>query len=220
MQTRRTTLAALAALPLASTALAHGGHGLRRVEYLLRRAGPGPAPVLLCFGGGDARRGIAEYYDTVYTPEALYRDHHVIIPVGSPDRYFYQYDDAEVRAFLAALSSAEPLAGRGIVTGVSNGGRAAFRFATAAPEAFRAIMTMPGAMVDDTVPAAWRDYAVLLAYGTEDPRWQAESERAYARLNGRVAALERVELNGQGHVVGADYDIDPVYARLLEMEGR
>jgi len=227
MQTRRTALAALAALPFAGAAPAHEGHGLRsvevggrRVEYLLRRAGPGPAPVLLGFGGGDANRAIAEYFNAVYTPETLYRDHHVVVPVGSPGRYFHQYGDAEVRAFLSALRAAEPIAGRGIVAGVSNGGRAAFRFAAAAPEAFRGIVTMPGALVGDAIPAAWRDYAVLLAVGTEDPRWKAETDRAHAALQGRVGALERVALAGQGHVVGPDFDVDPVYARLRGMEGR
>jgi len=230
MQTRRTALAILAALPFASSAMAHGGHaptvlrsisvGGRRIDYLVRLAGPAPAPMLLCFGGGNANRGIAEYYKAVYTPEAVYRDHHMIIPIGAPDQYFHQYDNAAVREMLSALVAAEPIAGRGLISGVSNGGRAAFRFAAAVPEAFRGILTMPGALIGDPVPAAWKDYAILLTYGAEDPNWKAEAERAYAALKGRAGALERVEFAGQGHVVSPDFDADPVYARLQEMEGR
>jgi len=194
--------------------------GGRRVDYLVRLAGASPAPMLLCFGGGDARLGIAEYYDAVYTPETVYRDHHVILPVGGSGVLFARYDDEAARELIAALTAAEPIAGRGLISGVSNGGRAAFRFARAVPEAFRGFVTMPGAMAGSTVPDAWSDYAILLACGTDDPRWQAETDRAHAVLNGQVGAVERMALAGQGHVVAADYDIDPVYARLRAMEAR
>lgn len=229
MLTRRTALATLAALPVAGGVAAQGRLSLRavqadglRIEYLVRHAvpsaSPARAPMLLCFGGGDANRGIAEYYDAVYTPETVYRDHHVILPIGGAGGLFYRFDDARARAFLRALIAAEPIAGRGLISGVSNGGRAAFRFAAAAPEAFRGFITMPGAMVEDRVPDAWHDYSVLLAVGTEDPRWQPETDRAYAALQGRVRAVERVALAGQGHVVGPDFDVDPVYARLRGLE--
>ena len=226
MQTRRAILAGLAALPFvpgparARTALRSVQVGGARVDYLVRLAGASPAPMLLCFGGGDARRGIAEYYDAVYTPETVYRDHHVILPVGGPGRIFARYDDGTARGLVAALTAAEPVAGRGLISGVSNGGRAAFRFAEAVPEVFRGFVTMPGAMGAGAVPEAWSDYAILLAYGTGDPGWRAQTERAFAALDGRVGVVERMALEGQGHVVGADYDIDPVYARLRAMEGR
>lgn len=233
MLTRRQFLAALSASPLAhgafaSKALAHAGHGVqqvdigggRQVSYVLRRAGTGPAPLLLGFGGGDANRGIVSYYNAIYSPRSVYRDHHVVLPIGEPGRLFYQYSDTEIRDFLRALTAAEPIAGRGIVSGVSNGGRAAFRFAAAAPDAFRAILTMPGALVGDPIPAEWRDYAVLLAHGSADARWKAESDRAVSALQGRVGVLERVELAGQGHVIDPGFAIDPVYARLREMERR
>ena len=224
---RRTLLAGLAALPLATRTRAHEhpvaqmrsvDTGGRRIDYLVRLAGNWNAPMLLCFGGGDANAGIVQYYDAVYTPESAYHAHHVILPVGPRDKLFYRFDDREARALVAALTAAEPVAGRGLISGVSNGGRAAFRFAAAAPEAFRGFVTMPGAMVDARVPEAWRDYAILLAYGTEDPGWRARTERAHAALSGRVGAVERVALAGQGHVVGPDYDIDPVYARLRALE--
>ncbi len=227
MLDRRTMLAGMTALPFATPAAGQEGLSLRsvvaggqRIEYLVRLAGSRPAPMLLCFGGGDANIGIAEYYAAVYTPESLYRDHHVILPIGPRGKLFYRFNDGEVRALVTALGTAEPVAGRGLISGVSNGGRAAFRFAAAAPEAFRGFVTMPGAMVDDAVPAAWRDYAVLLAYGTEDPGWKAETDRAFAALTGKVGALERAALAGQGHVVGATYDIDPVYARLRGLEAQ
>ena len=227
MITRRAALAGLAALPFAPPAMAQGRLALksvqvggRRIAYLVRLASRAEAPMLLCFGGGDANRGIAEYYAAVYTPESLYRDHHVILPIGPPDRLFYRFDDAQARGLVQALIAAEPVAGRGLISGVSNGGRAAFRFAAAVPEAFRGFVAMPGALIGDPVPQAWRDYAILLAYGTEDPRWQAETDRAFAALQGRVGALERIALAGQGHVVGAGYDIDPVYARLRALEAR
>ncbi len=227
MLNRRRAIAALAALPLATMATAQGRLSRRsvtvagqRIDYLVRYAGTARAPMLLCFGGGDANIGIAEYYDAVYTPESVYRDHHVILPVGVPGRLFYRFGDDDARGLLRALLAAEPISGRGLISGVSNGGRAAFRFAAAAPEAFRGFVTIPGALVGDAIPAAWRDYAVLLAYGTEDPRWKAETDRAYAALQGRVKALERVALAGQGHVVGPNFDVDPVYARLRGLEGR
>lgn len=227
MFTRRTTLAGLAALPFAGSAIAQGRPALksvkvgsRHIAYLVRYAGPDAAPMLLCFGGGDANRGIAEYYEAIYTPESLYRDHHVILPIGQPDRLFYRFDDADAQELVQALTVAEPVAGRGLISGVSNGGRAAFRFAAAMPEAFRGFVTIPGALVENRVPEAWRDYAILLACGTEDPGWQAETDRAFRVLNGQVGAVERMALVGQGHVVGPEYDIDPVYTRLRALEGQ
>ncbi len=225
MLTRRAALAGLAALPLATAAAAQSDLrsvrvGGRQIDYLVRYASSAAAPMLLCFGGGDANQGIAEYYDAVYTPESVYRDHHVILPIGLPDRLFYSFDDGEARGLLEALAAAEPVTGRGLISGVSNGGRAAFRFAAAVPEAFRGFVVMPGAMVDDRVPETWRDYAILLAYGTEDHGWKAQTDQAFAALQGRVGALERVALAGQGHVVGPNYDIDPVYTRLRALETR
>jgi len=118
------------------------------------------------------------------------------------------------------LTRKEPIEGRGLISGVSNGGRAAFRFARAAPEAFRGFITMPGAMGGQVVPREWKDYAILLAYGTRDPGWAEESLRAHASLRGRVGAVELFKLGGQRHVISADYDIDPAYARLKALEAR
>jgi len=226
MFTRRQTLAGLAALAATPTvaqdrlALKSVRVGTQRIQYLVRYASGGKAPMLLCFGGGDANRGIAEYYDRVYTPETLYQDHHVILPIGPARRRFFQFSNPEARTFMERLMGKEPIEGRGLISGVSNGGRAAFRFARAAPEAFRGFITMPGAMGGRIVPRDWRDYAILLAYGTQDPGWANESQRALSALRGNVGAVEIFELVGQGHVVGADYDIDPAYARLKSLEAR
>ena len=226
MITRRQTLAGLAAV--AATPLAAQDRltlktvriGTQRLRYYVRYAGRDKAPMLLCFGGGDANQGIAEYYDQVYTPESLYQDHHVILPIGLPRRRFFQFTNTDARALITGLTKKEPIEGRGLISGVSNGGRAAFRFARAMPDAFRGFITMPGAMGGQIVPRAWRDYAIVLAHGTQDPRWANESRRALAALRGKVGAVELIELAGQGHVVGADYDIDPVYARLKALETR
>ncbi len=226
MLTRRQTLAGLAALtatPLAAQdrlTLRSVSVGGNRVQYLVRRAGAEKAPMLLCFGGGDANRGIAEYFDQVYTPEGLYQDHHVILPIGLQRRRFFQFTNADARTFISKVTGKESIEGRGLISGVSNGGRAAFRFARAEPSAFRGFVTMPGAMGSQIVPREWRDYAIVLAYGTQDPRWANESQRALSSLRGKVGAVETMPLVGQGHVVGADYDIDPVYARLKALEER
>jgi len=226
MFTRRQTIAGLVTL-FATPTMAQDRLTLRsvrvagqRIQYLVRYAGGGKAPMLLCFGGGDANRGIAEYYDQVYTPETLYQDHHVILPIGLPRRRFFQFTNADARTFITGLTRKEPIEGRGLISGVSNGGRAAFRFARAAPEAFRGFITMPGAMGSQIIPRDWKDYAIILAYGAQDPRWASESRRALTSLRDKVGAVEIMELAGQGHVVGAKYDIDPVYARLKALERR
>jgi len=226
MLTRRAALAGLATLAAAPLAaqdrltLKTLRVGSRRIPYFIRYASGEKAPMLLCFGGGDANEGIASYYDQVYTPETLYQDHHVILPVGPPRRRFFQFSRDDARDMISALTRKEPVEGRGLISGVSNGGRAAFTFARAAPEAFRGFVTMPGAMGSQGVPRAWNDYAIILAYGTQDPRWASETGRAFAALQGRVGAVEQVALAGQGHVVGPDFDIDPVYARLRALETR
>lgn len=228
--TRRTALglvAAALAAPAIGGAQESGGFVLRsirrdtrRIDYLVRRAGNARAPMLLGFGGGDAARGIVDYFAESYLPRSTYADHHVILPIGPPRRLFFQFTDERARAFLDGLAEREPIEGRSIVVGVSNGGRAAFRFAQAAPERFRAIAAMPGAMAAPIVPAGWRDYAVVLANGTEDGRWQRLTDRTYGILQGRVGAVTRLPLAGQGHVVAPGFDIEPVYRRLAELEAR
>lgn len=226
MLTRRQTLAGLAALTSTPAfgqgrlALKSTRVGTQRIQYLVRYASDKKAPMLLCFGGGEANQSIAEYYDQVYTPEVHYQDHHIILPIGLPRRRFFQFTNPEARELVSRLTAKEPIEGRGLISGVSNGGRAAFRFARAAPEAFRGFITMPGAMGGQIVPREWKDYAIVLAYGTRDPRWADESRRAHSALQGRVGALELVEFAGQGHVVGANYDVDPAYARLAALETR
>lgn len=223
---RRSVLAgltALSALParaqdrLTLTSMRFGG---RRIDYLVRYAGSAKAPMLLCFGGGDANQDIAAYFDQVYTPETVYQDHHVILPIGPPRQRFFQFSNKDARDMVETLTAREPIEGRGLIAGVSNGGRAAFRFARAAPDAFRGFVTMPGAMGSQIIPRAWRDYAIVLAYGTEDPRWADESRHAFASLRGSVGAVEQMPLDGQGHVVGETFDIDPVYRGLKALEAR
>lgn len=226
MLNRRTALAGIAALA-ASPAFSQDRLALkrvrvngRRISYLVRRAGNVSAPMLLCFGGGNANRGIMEYFEQAYTPATVYQDHHVILPIGPERQLFFQFDNNDARELLDEITKAEKITGRGLIAGVSNGGRAAFTFARAAPEAFRGFITMPGAMGGLVTPAAWRDYAIVLAYGTQDQKWKAETSRAYAFLRSRVGAIEQVALRGQGHVIDPTFDIDPAYARLKALEGR
>ena len=226
MITRRATLAGLAALAAAPAAaqdrlaLKSVSVGSRRIQYLVRYASQQKAPMLLCFGGGDANRGIAEYYDQLYTPKTVYQDHHVILPIGPPRQLFFQFSNPDARELVNKLIAKEPIEGRSLISGSSNGGRAAFRFARAAPEAFRGFITMPGAMGGQIFPREWKDYAILLAYGTKDPGWASETQRAYAALQGRVGAIQQVTLAGQGHVIQPDFDIDPAYANLKALEAR
>lgn len=101
------------------------------------------------------------------------------------------------------------------LTGVSNGGRAAFLAALATPERFASLTVLPGMLAERTPTAkikALKGLPIRMYVGGEDASWVAAANRTVETLDAQGIAAELTVLEGQGHVV--DVDVASVFGAL------
>ena len=94
---------------------------------------------------------------------------------------------------------------RTILVGASNGGLGAFIVATAFPDRFACVATLPGALSGrGKLPAAFAGKPFRMYVGGDDRGWLAQARRTEERLRKADATVELTVLPGQGHVVRID----------------
>ncbi len=95
------------------------------------------------------------------------------------------------------------------LTGVSNGGRAAFLAAINAPERFVSLTVLPGLMAEETPVErieSLRDIPVRMFVGGNDSAWVHEAKRTVEALEEHGVDVELTLLEGEGHVVAVTPD--------------
>ena len=96
------------------------------------------------------------------------------------------------------------------------GGFAAFNFAQAKPELFEGIITFPGGLRTEEISEKWANYKILLAVGELDEAdWTSLNESTKSKLEGNVKSVETFIIEGQGHIISPEYDIDKVYNKYF-----
>ena len=94
---------------------------------------------------------------------------------------------------------------RTALVGSSNGGLGAFYAATAFPDRFACVATLPGALRGgDKLPAAFAGKPFRLYVGGDDTSWLKQAQRTERRLRQAKADVELTILPRQGHVVRID----------------
>ncbi len=175
--------------------------------------------VILGLSGGNANEKIVNYcYYTLFDSKYL-DDYITIMPLGPSGRPLSEMDSDEINLLVAdVIKNQKVTTNNWIVAGTSMGGLAAYNFASARPELFEGIITFPGGLGDNKVLEEWKHYNILLAGGELDEvDWINSNNKTKLKLEGKVKNVELFTIEGQGHIISPDYDIDKVYSKYFEI---
>ncbi len=174
-------------------------------------------PVVLVLSGGNASEKIADYtYRSLFRTKA-FKGFIKIFPLAPEGMTLKDLDSSEIVDFIYIIKDSEFFKNtHWFLAGISSGGIAAFNFARFAPERFREIMVMPGAPSFDSIPSAWKNYNVLLAWGENDTLWKKASLKTSEMLQSKVNKVLTYELEGIGHIIPQQYNIDSIYMDFFE----
>ncbi len=144
--------------------------------------------------------------ESTYAPEALARGWVVITPAAPNRTLFFQGSEGYIAEFLDTQAWIRPEGGRYHLTGVSNGGRSAFRVAALNPERFSSILVYPGypgSPADQDALPDLADLPFAMFVGGEDPGWlepMVETRDTLESLGATVAFDIR---DGEGHIMAS-----------------
>ncbi len=173
--------------------------------------------VFVGLSGGNANEQIVNYcYYTLF--DSKYFDNYItVLPLGPSGRPLSEMDSAEINLLIADIMKNQNVTQENwIVAGTSMGGLAAYNFASVRPELFEGIITFPGGLGANEVSDKWKNYKVLLAAGELDEAdWISLNYDTKSKLEGNVKSVEIFTLEGQGHIVSPEYDIDKVYSKYF-----
>ncbi len=176
--------------------------------------------VLLGLSGGNANEVIVNYcYYTLFDSK-YFENYITILPLGPFGRPLTELDSTEINLLISDIMKTQKVTNHSwIVAGTSMGGFASFNFAFARPELFEGIITFPGGLKVDKVSEKWKNYKILLAVGEFDEAdWTALNESTKSKLEGKVKSVETFIIEGQGHIITPEYDIDKVYRKYFGMK--
>jgi predicted esterase len=173
--------------------------------------------VFLGLSGGNANEKIVNYcFYTLF--DSKYLDNYItILPIGPFGRPLSDLDSTEINFLIADIMKHLKVSNHNwLVAGTSMGGFAAYNFACARPELFEGIITFPGGIRDNVVSEKWKNYKILLAHGElEETNWLEMIQSTKTKLNGNVKSVEVFTIEGQGHIISPEYNIDKVYRKFF-----
>lgn len=164
-------------------------------------------------GGGQSVR-IVDYCYAAWFRSGYFNDYITILPVASSDSAnLRDYTTEEIEALLDIIEQNFLVNPNYLIAGTSNGGYAAFNFVAAFPERFEGIIVAPGILSADHEPTKeWKHLKVILAYGSlDDESWIKETKNTEKRIKKSVKAVQRVVLQGQGHILSISFNADKMY---------
>ncbi len=176
--------------------------------------------VFLGLSGGNASEKIVNYcYYTLFDSKYL-ENYITILPLGPSGRPLSKMDKYEIDQLVADIMNNLNVTDQNwIVAGTSMGGLAAYNFASARPELFEGIITFPGGLGTNEISDKWKDYRILLAAGELDEKdWISLNNSTKDKLEGHVESIDVFTIEGQGHIIEPEYDIDKVYSKYFTIK--
>ena len=162
-------------------------------------------PALLALPPGDQTRGMVENgLELYWAAEARRRGWIVISPAATGRELFVRGGEVELLELLDFMAEEHTIEG-GVfhLAGVSNGGRAAFRLALAAPERFASLTVLPGFATEAERARLGRLAGLPVTFyaGGTDEAWVQESrDTRDALVAGGNNQTKLVVFEGEGHV--------------------
>ena len=173
--------------------------------------------VFLGLSGGNATEKIVNYcYYTLF--DSKYLDNYItVLPLGPLGKNLSELNSSEINHLITDLRKNLKVTNQNwIVAGTSMGGLAAYNFASARPELFEGIITFPGGLGTNEVSEQWKNYKILLAGGELDEAdWVKLNNSTMTKLKGNVKDVEVFIIEGQGHIISPEYNIDKVYSKYF-----
>ncbi|RED38244.1 putative esterase [Winogradskyella eximia] len=173
--------------------------------------------VFIGLSGGNANEKIVNYcYYTLFDSK-YFENYITILPLGPSGRPLSEMDSYEIDQLIADIKKNLKVTNDNwILAGTSMGGLAAYNFASARPELFEGIITFPGGLGTNKVSEQWENYKIVLAGGELDEAdWISLNNSTKSELEGHVKSIEVFTIEGQGHIISPDYDIDKVYSKYF-----
>lgn len=167
-----------------------------------------PVPVLVALAPGASTPTMIDLALTRYWEATAKARGWCVLSPAPPEGATLHESAALLGEFIDAIPSIVTPDGRVHLAGVSNGGRAAVRLATARPDAFASLLLLPGMPGDAT------DWERLVAMGAmpvlayvgekDEAAWVEGSREMQRRLAAAGGACTLEVLPGQGHVLEVD----------------
>jgi poly(3-hydroxybutyrate) depolymerase len=188
----------------------HDGHTLDYVLLLPQNFDKSkPYPVLLALPPGDQSRQLVEAALQLYWEDEASKRGWVVVSPAAPDGASFDGGLAsELPPLLDEIAKTVTFeGGKTHLAGVSNGGRSAYRLATAYPDRFLSLTVLPGIPPDDETTAALarlKGIPVAAFAGADDAEWSAGSRETKAKLD-RLGIENTLEIvAGESHVIRLD----------------
>lgn len=173
--------------------------------FVLRSTPPPPpeAPVVMAFPWGEGTGGLTlDYMMTYWDVEAPARGY-IVVGVQAPGPDVAGAADVMIPAIFSWMDANVSYdRDRVVAAGASGGGRGLFHAVLAAPDAFAAMIGMPGEYAGDAadlLPLA--DKPVWLLVGEQDTEWRALVDTTQAKLESQGVPVTVDVLPEQYHVV-------------------
>jgi predicted esterase len=177
-------------------------------------------PVLLALSGGNQSEKIVNYCYAAWFRSKYFKDYITILPINSKDKNLMLYSPEDIHTMVATIKRNFRVTKKNwIIAGTSNGGRATFKFIAANPRIFGGGIVMPG-QLEDTIDInkSWKHLNILLAYGDQDDKdWIEATAMMKEKLSKSVKKTHVIVLEGQGHILPIEFDIDVVYKTYFEI---
>jgi hypothetical protein len=175
-------------------------------------------PMMLGLSGGDQNEDIVNYCYYAWFRSDYFNDYISIIPLAPKGQNFLYMNTILVNKFFSEIVKVENISDSNwVMVGTSNGGAAAFNFLKLNVAPFSKLAVIPGELQKVVSSSeGWGHLDVVLALGSEDKKWKPYTDKTYLRLKPVVKSVEKVVMEGEGHLVSADYDMDIVYKVLFD----
>lgn len=174
--------------------------------------------LLLGLSGGGQSLPVVDYCYAAWFRSRQFEDYITIMPVNTKSGSLSDFSAQDINDMYGAIQRFFSAKSKGwLLMGTSNGGNAAFNFIAANPGLFSGVIVAPGSLGNQEVTSDWKNLKVLLACGSEDAQdWKDATQRSKETLQGKVRSVATMELEGQGHFISIDYDMEPVFDKYFQ----
>jgi predicted esterase len=162
-------------------------------------------PILLALPPGDQTEAMVEAGLNYWEAEAAERGWIVVSPIAPNFTLFFRGSETHLPEFLNRIAEQyPPEGGKFHVSGVSNGGISAFRFAISNPDMVHSVVVLPGYPLegfDQDNLANLQAIPVAMFVGENDGGWVTRMQTAEQALSDLGAAVTLDIRLGEGHVI-------------------
>lgn len=163
-------------------------------------------PAILALPPGAQDESMVEAGLGLYWEQAARKRGWIVVsPINPDSARLFQAQSDPIAKLLDDINARFNIEGAKFhLTGVSNGGRAAFLAALDHPDRYASLTVLPGLLGTDATPQqvrALKDLPIAMFVGADDDEWTAEARRTVETLRKQGIEATLTIKEGQGHVM-------------------